>query len=376
MAAGVIATTAGTLPAFLTGALGVQLQQELSFDAAGLGFAVALFFGAAAIGSGPAGALAQRIGPTRSVRIGTAATAIILLVIAFAVQRWSQLAVALTLAGLSNALIHPSVNALLIAGAGTRRRGLAFGIKQSGVPGATLLGGAAVPLLALTLGWRSAFLAAAGVALIAAFTVPATRVPDRGDAKAVTTLTAWLLMVAVATGLGSATASVLGVFVVPTAVTAGIAPGTAGWLLSAGSLTAIAVRIAVGWGADRARGRLGVVAVMLAAGAGGFALLGTDRHGLLVLGLFVAFGLGWGWNGLLNFSVADSNPERAAAVTGVTQAGVYTGATLGPAMFGVIVGGAGLGVAWLLAAAATLASAGLMVAGDRLRRRAVRRSAA
>ena len=41
-----------------------------------------------------------------------------------------------------------------------RRRGAAFGIKQAAAPLATLLAGLAIPVFALTLGWRAAFLAA------------------------------------------------------------------------------------------------------------------------------------------------------------------------------------------------------------------------
>ena len=47
----VMATVASVLPAFLTGALGVQLRDELDFDATGLGFAVAAFFMVGVLGS-------------------------------------------------------------------------------------------------------------------------------------------------------------------------------------------------------------------------------------------------------------------------------------------------------------------------------------
>src|SRR5680860_1094740 len=171
-AAGVLATAAGALPGFLTGALGVQLQGDLGFDAAGLGGAVAGFFAASALGSGPAGVLAERIGPRRTIYVGTIATAVVLIGVAVTVRTWVHLVIALVLAGAFNALIQPAVNALLINDAAEGRRGLAFGIKQSGVPAATLVGGMAVPLLALTVGWRAAYLAGAGVAILAACAVP------------------------------------------------------------------------------------------------------------------------------------------------------------------------------------------------------------
>jgi len=371
VAAGVAATTAGVLPAFLTGALGVQLQRDLGFDAAGLGAAVGLFFGAAAVTSGPAGALAELLGPRNSVRVGTVGSAAVQVALAAFLTSWAGLAVAMVLAGCANALVQPSVNALLMHGAAPDRRGLAFGIKQSGVPAATLLGGAAVPLLALTLGWRAAYLAGAVVGVLAATALPSTARPPRPPADRRLT-SRWLLAVAVATGLGSATASALAVFLVPTAVQAGAGPAAAGWLLTMGSLTAIVVRILVGWLVDRHGGRFGTVATMLVAGAGGFALLAAPHPVAVACGVLVAFGLGWGWNGLLNFAVADSHAERAAATTGVTQAAVYAGATLGPVAFGLIVRSAGLQRAWLATSLTALAAGLLMAGGRRLRADALR----
>ena len=55
------------------------------------------------------------------------------------------------------------------------RLGLSFGIKQAAIPIATLLAGAAVPTVALTIGWRWAYLIGAAVALLAAARDPARR---------------------------------------------------------------------------------------------------------------------------------------------------------------------------------------------------------
>ena len=41
------------------------------------------------------------------------------------------------------------------------RQGLSFGVKQAAIPVSTLLAGAAVPVVALTVGWRWAFVLAA-----------------------------------------------------------------------------------------------------------------------------------------------------------------------------------------------------------------------
>ena len=63
------------------------------------------------------------------------------------------------------------------------RQGLSFGVKQAAIPVSTLLAGAAVPTVALTVGWRWAFVAAAVAALTALALVPA-QAPGAGRAAA------------------------------------------------------------------------------------------------------------------------------------------------------------------------------------------------
>src|SRR5205823_1137887 len=52
------------------------------------------------------------------------------------------------------------------------RLGLSFGVKQAAIPLATLLAGAAVPAVALTVGWRWAYVIAAGLAVLALVGAP------------------------------------------------------------------------------------------------------------------------------------------------------------------------------------------------------------
>ena len=78
-----------------------------------------------------------------------------------------MLGAALLVGGLGNAIGQPAGNALVAAQVRPERFGLGFAIKQSGIPLATLLGGLAVPLIALTIGWRFAYVLAAGAAVVA-----------------------------------------------------------------------------------------------------------------------------------------------------------------------------------------------------------------
>ena len=57
---------------------------------------------------------------------------------------------------------------------------------------------------------------------------------------------------------------------------------------------------------------------------------------MFVLGALVAFTLGWGWPGLFNLAVVDSNRETPGSASGVSQTGIYAGAAFGPAAFGAL----------------------------------------
>ena len=75
---------------------------------------------------------------------------------------------------------------------------------------------------------------------------------------------------------------------------------------------------------------------LLVAGAGGFALLAIGEPAPFVVGVFVAFALGWGWPGLFNLAVVDLHREAPGAATGISQSGIYVGAAGGPALYGAL----------------------------------------
>jgi predicted MFS family arabinose efflux permease len=231
-----------------------------------------------------------------------------------------------------------------------------------------LLSGAAVPAVALTLGWRWAFVVAAGLALATLPLVP----PDGGaarrrrDHREAGRATAGLIVVGLAATLASGAANALGTFLVDSSVARGLAPGLAGLMLTLGGAVCAASRLAGGWLADRrAAGHIGVLALLLTGGAVGLALLALPGTVALVVGVLLSFGLGWAWPGLLNYTVVLLNPSAPAAATSISQTGVYAGGCLGPLVFGPVAAHAGYPEAWLSAAVAMLLAAGLMLLAGR-----------
>jgi MFS family permease len=364
----VAVATAGVLPGFLTGGLAVQIRGELGFGEGALGFAVAVFFAASALASVVSGRVVERLGSSLGMRLAAVASAASLLAVSVLASTWWWLCACLVLGGLGNAISHPATHLLLAREVPQNRQGLAFGVKQAAIPAATLLAGLAVPLVAMTVGWRWAFAGAAALALCVALLVPkgekrATTRRVKG-ARAGDAPLAPLVLLALGIGLGSAAANPLGAFVVESAVAAGIGVGAAGLLLALGSAAGIGVRVVFGHLADRLNsGRLRLVAGMLVVGTVGFVLLASGSAPLLVVGVTVAFAAGWGWPGLFNFAVVKSNPGAPAAATGITQTGASSGAAVGPLAFGLLVEETSFATAWLASGAVAIFAAAAILAG-------------
>jgi MFS family permease len=366
--AAVTVTLMGTLPVFLTGALAVQIGRDLTLGPARLGFASGAFFGAAALGSALMGRVAERIGPGLAMR--TAATWSALLQVSVALTPgYAALLVSLTLAGFGNALAQVGSNLLLAKGIHPSRQGWALALKQAGVPAGTMLGGLAVPLLGVTVGWRWAYLAGALAAAAAAAYVPIRAVPPGGRRPAGRSgdvPLGPLVVLAAAAGFAAAANGTLATFVVSAGVDAGLGESAAGLVLTVGSAAGISMRLLAGLRADRRGGRhLPVVSLLLLGGAAGYLLLAPGAVVTHLLGALVAFGSGWAWPGLFNLAVVRMNPGAPAAATGITQTGVYVGALAGPVVFGVVVDAFGYGAAWALAAVSSAGAAGGVLVGRR-----------
>jgi len=349
----VMTTTMTVLPVWLTGGLSVFMSSELAFDERELGFGVAGFFVASALASVPGGRLAERIGARRSVPFYTAVAALVMVGMSFATS-WTRISALLILGGLVNGMIHPSVNLALARQVDPGRKGLAFGIKQSAIPSATLLAGLAVPSIAATAGWRPAFqgaaILAAVLSVLAIIVVRNSPTVAGARPNRLTMPMSYLVWLTVAAALGAAAGNAMAAFIVPSAVASGITPSNAGIILVIGSVSCIIVRVYIGWQADfRVGGHLRVVGHLLVVGAIGYGLLSlTAAPGWVVLlGGVLGFSAGWGWAGLFNYAIVERNPDAPATATGIIAVGIFGGAVFGPALFGSLVTGASYRVAWI-----------------------------
>jgi MFS family permease len=355
------------MPVFLVGGLAVQISHDLRLTPASLGLAVAVYFGVTAIGSLPVGGLVERYGPARTGRAAIVVAAASMLGIALAARSLVPLLLLLATAATANSLGQLSSNASLARSVPAHRHGITFGAKQSAIPLSTMLAGVAVPTVALTVGWRWAFGIAAVFAVVALALVP----PDEPDPRAAHErrrgrVGSGMVLLGVAAALAAGAANALSAFLVDSAVARGLSEVRAGLTLTLGSALCILCRLLAGWLADRwQRGHLGFVAAVVAVGSIGMLLLGVNSTPALVVGVLLAFGLGWCWPGLLAFAVVRLRPQAPAAATSVTQTGVYAGASIGPLGFGVLATHASYPVAWVAAAGAMALAAICVLVGAR-----------
>ena len=363
-------TVVCSFPLFLTGALAVQMRAELDFSVAGLGVATALYRGAGAASAVPFGRLADRLGPSWAMRIAALMSLVASLGIGLLATRFALLCGFLMLAGAANALGQTGANLSLSRAVRTGRQGIAFGFKQSALPMATLIAGVTVPAIALTVGWRWAFgLAAALAVTVAVLTPPSSdvRFTPPTDTQNRSRRRMPLVVLAVGLMFSMMAASTLSTFTVDAAVASGISAGVAGLVLTAGSATAVTVRLIAGALADRrGGGHLRVVAWLVGLGSFGYALMALQGPLALVLGVFIAFGLGWGFNGLFWFAVVRLNRATPGRATGFVMPGGMVGGVFGPILFGWIVELAGYQTAWMAASTWALVGCGVMILGRRL----------
>jgi MFS family permease len=369
------AATLSTVPIFVVSSLATIIQRDISFTPSDLGIVVAVYYVSAALGSLPNGWIVSRFGPAMPTRIGVGTAGACLLILTRA-SSWEFVAVCLAVSGLINPLVHLAANQRIADEVPPELQGLALGVKQSSVPLAVLIGGLTVPVLAVGMGWRATFaVLGTAVLLFAALARPRSRSASPSAPPARTEhVPIDVMVLAVSVVFATASATALATFLGVYLVSEGLSPSTAGVMSAAGAASAVCARLLLGWLADRdpriGLPTIGSALLVAAVCCAGFAI--DLPPAVLLLVTVLTFGLGWGWGGVVNLDVIRRYPLAAARATSLTQMGVYVGAVLGPAVFGILVSGSGYPAAWLGVSLGFLAASGLLLV-DSHRRVASRR---
>jgi predicted MFS family arabinose efflux permease len=329
------------------------VKDDLGVSAGAAGLVVSTFAFGKIFGSYAAGELADRIGERRVLLVGGLVTGGLLG--AAMASPTLLLVVGLGLAGVASAAATPAGGRLVLTAFPPNRRGLALGIRQTGVPVAGLLAAAMLPWIAHTASWRWAI--ACGGALTALFVLPLTRMPseartvdrvERGTAPSpardrnVRLLTLWGCFV------------VTGQFATLAFLALDLHRG-AHLSLPEGSLLVAVAQAAgiagrISWGAisDRVlhRGRKPLMLTLTAVGLSAALLLfAVPRSAPVWVFVVVAALAGYaliGYQGLWITMVAEAaGPERVGAATGFAVTFVVAAVAVTPPFFGFVADQAG-----------------------------------
>lgn len=333
-----LVVTTSTQAVFLLGAAFFQIGPELGLGTFGLGALTAAFFLTASATSTPLGRWVQRIGWQRAMRVNLRVTAAVLAAIgAFARDTWSLAALMVVAAAMYGAS-NPAANQSLADHTDPDSQATIFGAKHAGIPGSTLLAGLAVPLVVIQFGWRWAYGVVAVLALMVSLLIPAgdlghleAPVSTRGRPMGRPLSSRHLWALAVGSAFATWAAIALGTFLVSASLAVGLSEAAAGTLQFVGSACSILARVVTGVFTDRIHGKgFAGIAVLAGAGAIVFALLPVAAGPMFAVLVVFAFATGWGWPGLMTFTVVNADRGSAASSSAVTQAGVFVGAGLGP----------------------------------------------
>jgi MFS family permease len=323
------------------------VKSDLRLSAAAAGGTVAAFTAGRALGSYAAGIAADRLGERRVLVVGGVATgAVVGAAVSFPL---GLLVAALVLAGMTSAASTPAGGRLVLLAFPRNRRGLALGVRQTGVPIGGVIAAALLPALAHLYGWRWSLAVAGAVTALSVLPLllskggPADVLPERADPwnpmrdRTVLLLAFWGCL------LVSGQYALVAFFALDLHRGAGLALATASLLLAVSQAFGIVGRVAWGGLSDRLlrRGRkpllvlLTVVAILAA-----LLLFALPRS--LPVGVWIAvaalagFAL-IGFQGLWVTMVAEAaGPGRAGAATGFGITFVAAGIAVSPPLYGLV----------------------------------------
>lgn len=373
--------TLSTQAVFLVGAAFFQIGPEFGLRPLHLGILTAAFFLTAAVTSTPLGRWVQRVGWQKTMVWNMRITALVLGAVPVVARGAWSLGGLLIAAAMIYGASNPAANQALADHSDPSRQATIFGAKHAGIPASTLLAGLAVPLVVERYGWRWSFVVAGVLALMVSFLVPrGPQAAGKGPAAARstehprTTSTRDLVFLAVGSSFATWGAIALGTYLVTATVAIGFTASAAGLLQFVGSAVSILARVLAGVITDRVGGRgFGGIVVLASIGAVAFLALSQATGSAYLILVVVAFATGWGWPGLMTYTVVRANRASVASASSITQAGVFVGAGAVPILMGVVIERWSFSGAWITAAvglviaAVVVGSVGGRVAGPSTR---------
>jgi ACS family hexuronate transporter-like MFS transporter len=371
-----------SMPQQTPAAIGPILVPALHLSSAELGLLTSTIWGGMLLGMIPFGFLVDRLGERRIVLVGAVGLTTFLLLGSLQ-SAFLPLLLLFIPAAFGAASGSPGGTRAIAEWFPPSRRGLALGIRQSGVTAAGVLAALVLPPIAVGLGWEAAFRTVAVVSLASVVLfVVLYREPAGGRTRGAVEFRPGEFLrdrrFLAGTGFAWMFMGVLGAEVTYLPATmhtrAGLSPIEAGALLAVLQVGGVVGRI--GWGmlSDVIRSRTIAMALAGALTAVACALLAFfARPGVptpALAGLAALLGLsGMGWNAVYVTLTSETVPvQRAATAVGVSTTITFTGMFVGTPLFGALVDrSGGYELPWLALAGWALVGTCLALTAGRSR---------
>lgn len=356
-------------------ALGPVLTQDLGLSRAQVGLLTSAIIGGMTFTTLIVGLLIDRRGERSVVFIGVSMMAL-LVITATQSSTFGWLFILFLLASFGASTSTPGGSKAITSWFARRQRGLAMGVRQTGVPAGGLVAAVLLPPLAVAFGWRMSLAAGAGIALTATVLfvlfyreMPREEKIDRGDRVPLGLIVGNRSFLA-ATGyslvLVGAQWAATAYLTLYLNETVGIPVVVAGILLAALQVGGIVGRI--GWGmvsdlTGRRKPILVGVSLLAVVTALAMGLTGAGTPLVVIAPLCALLGLSLlGWNGLYITVIAESVPVRAAATAlGAGLTVTNMGSFLVPPAFGLLIDITGSYTIFWFALAAWISIGALLV---------------
>jgi ACS family hexuronate transporter-like MFS transporter len=144
------------------------LQVDLNLSHFQIGMFTSIYFAGAFFFSFPMGWLVDKIGVYWTMPLGQLIVGFFIICLSMA-DSFIMICILLFLGGIGHAAINPATAKVVMAWFPLNRRATAMGVKQTGVPIGSALAAAALPAIALSLGWQKAFVISGLVSIASVF---------------------------------------------------------------------------------------------------------------------------------------------------------------------------------------------------------------
>jgi MFS family permease len=364
-------------PLYFYGALSVQITQGLGYRPSLHGLGATSFYLVAAVFAVSLGRTTDRLDPVITLRLAIIMTIISNLGITLS-NSLVVICASLAIGGLGNALATPGIAQLVQDRIELRKQGLAYGFKQSATGLSTLIGGAAIPFVALDNQWRYVFglgvLFSLGI-LLKLRGMSSSKLSDLrklhkkelkvSRTKAKHSYSSEVKLISTSFAIGAAVGAGLITYLPLSIAEVGLNSTESSFVLILASSSSLITRFVVLLYMDRTKiDSIRICIGMMFLGSIGLFGLSTMSKGVITISSLISYAFGWGWIGLITYKMLRISDGNLGSNVGLMQAAAAVGSISGPIALGATYELSGFDLMWQISALGLVLSLLFLIASQ------------